>query len=323
MRIVFTIYIVLMHGESIFRDTSAGKLFGGGYIGVEFFFIVSGYYIGEKAEAKVDVIDFLKARLKRLYPHYFLSLTLATFMHNINSISDFLSRLRDLFWSLLMLQNMGLNITLYNGYLWYVTYLIFCGTLVYCALVKFNRKIVNVLSVIFVITFYSLYTYFFKTIDNSNSIIILPLSVYRAFAGILWGTLIYKIVNRGYFNHEKYDFIKKIVVSAFLFLGLLMSFLNFHTPYDLLIVLCFAICIGVSATMKSIDGSNCFKKVVVYIGRKTYPLYCYQVIAFFIVRKITFAKSIFGVLFVCIAISLLFDQIINMVKSRKSIMKHL
>lgn len=107
--------------------------------------------MAQKAEDNVSVFNYFKSRLSRLYPHYFLSLLMALF---ISPENNFLIKIRDLFWSVLMVQNLGLNINLYNGVLWYVTYLFYAGLLVYILLIKIERKRATILSVIYSSLFY-------------------------------------------------------------------------------------------------------------------------------------------------------------------------
>ena len=76
-RIIFTFFIILMHGEYLIRDIASERVFRGGYIGVEFFFVVSGYFLARSIEkGEIKTKQYLQSRLKRLYPHYILSITL-------------------------------------------------------------------------------------------------------------------------------------------------------------------------------------------------------------------------------------------------------
>lgn len=75
MRIVLTIYIILMHGEYLFRNISCNRIFEGGYLGVEIFFIVSGYYMALKAASGMGTLDYFKSRCqtahcRRRKPHF-------------------------------------------------------------------------------------------------------------------------------------------------------------------------------------------------------------------------------------------------------------
>ena len=52
MKFVFSIVIVLLHSGNLF---GRNKFFPAGHIGVEFFYIVSGYYMAKSALRYVDV----------------------------------------------------------------------------------------------------------------------------------------------------------------------------------------------------------------------------------------------------------------------------
>ena len=284
-----------------------GAFLRGGYLGVEFFFIVSGYYIGEKAETGMEFADFLKLRLKRLYPHYAISLTAGMLVRGISDIGDFLDKMQNLFWSLLMLQNMGLNLILYNGPLWYITHLIYGGGLIYFLSKKFDTKKKYFVFLFFVLIFYFTYIFAFNTLDNQNCILVVHLSFYRALVGMILGVLIYKVINDNIFSLKKCDFFVKIVIFALTICGLLISFLKPHTSFDLLVVLCFVVCICLSNTLRNQERESSFRKIIIYFGRKTYPLYCYQLLAFWIIEKAGRSVNMFGVIIVCMAMALFFD----------------
>ena len=76
LRIFFCFYIVVMHGEFLFYHIPAdgvGRIFEGGYLGVEFFFFVTGYYLLADSSPNSD---YFKKRLQKLYPHFLLSILL-------------------------------------------------------------------------------------------------------------------------------------------------------------------------------------------------------------------------------------------------------
>ena len=260
MRIILTIYIILMHGEYLFRNISAGRIYEGGYLGVEFFFIVSGYYIAYKSENGINIKDYIKSRFIILYPHYVTSLFCCFFAKLILNFNNIGIKLKDLFWSLLMIQNFGLDIELYNGILWYVTYLFLVGTLIYFILTKTKReKVYTLIFIIIILVFYFLYFYYYKTIDNvSQVIIIFPLGFYRALSDMLMGVLLFKANSK--LQYAGNNILLTIIIIVLSSVALYISFCKPHSYYDLLVVLCFLACIFLS-NMIEFDSVKYFSQI--------------------------------------------------------------
>lgn len=280
MRILLTVYIILMHSEYLYRDISANRIFEGGYLGVEFFFILSGYFIAAKASGETSISTYMKSRLKALYPHYILSILGAVLLTRPDGFFGILEQLRDIFWSVLMLQHMGLNVTLYNGFVWYVTFLFYAGTLVYALLKKYDGPLFTKLSCFYIAAFYLVYFALFHMIDchYPEFIVILPLAFYRSMADILLGTMVFKWCS----NHQLpwSAGVKRGIVFAATLLALSFSFFRPHSWFDLAVIACWCVCIGTAQSMVSTRELSGVEKAIVFCGRKIYSLYCYQQIVY-------------------------------------------
>ena len=76
-RFVFTIIIMLMHFESTFFF-SEKRFFEGGYLGVEFFFILSGFllYRAYKSDKYSSAFTYVKSRALQFFPIHIASILL-------------------------------------------------------------------------------------------------------------------------------------------------------------------------------------------------------------------------------------------------------
>lgn len=115
LRFFFAFFVFLSHLQGIKSDNPifnwfVRNIFFEGYIGVSFFFILSGFVISYSNDSKIsknkfDTIRFYKARFFRLYPLYFLtmlicSLSIAninwlTWLINIFAVQSFLPTIND------------------------------------------------------------------------------------------------------------------------------------------------------------------------------------------------------------------------------------
>jgi peptidoglycan/LPS O-acetylase OafA/YrhL len=74
-----------------------------GYLGVAFFFMISGYVIFYSAHSR-DALSFMKLRFWRLYPAYIAGVVLTTFSILVLGGNEFSVTLKQFFWNLTMFQ---------------------------------------------------------------------------------------------------------------------------------------------------------------------------------------------------------------------------
>ncbi len=130
LRFCFCILIVLHHFSS---DVFNGAYFTAGYLGVEFFFMVTGIFLGKKLKkdkelhrtesfgiAAKEGLGYVRKRICGIYPYFFVA-TLIGFVVRIflgiNTIRDFPSLGGDF----LFLQNLGFDNLSCIGTLWYLS----------------------------------------------------------------------------------------------------------------------------------------------------------------------------------------------------------
>ena len=186
-RCCFTIIVVLHHlGVNWIHN---------GYLAVEFFFILSGYFLIQTFEMKkLSPIEYIKGRIKKLYPHYLFSLIILSVFYYI--IAGNYSSLDDLFKLLpeiLLIQNIGIFKGGINYPLWYLSVLIISGYFIYYLIDKDKEYFVRFIAPICVIF---IYTFLIGNMEKLESwqisgFIYLPLI--RGIGAISIGTIIYEI----------------------------------------------------------------------------------------------------------------------------------
>lgn len=114
-------------------------LMPGGYLGVDFFFILSGFLLMQHFEAGAqgdvpvrEAFHYTKKRYFRLFPYYICAFMCAWMIQALlNKGWTIVEFLRDSVWELLMLESFGMTENLVIGPGWYCSALLIAGFFVY------------------------------------------------------------------------------------------------------------------------------------------------------------------------------------------------
>lgn len=184
-RIFFTV-IICMHHLQWQIDAPLMKR---GYLGVEFFFALSGYFLYRSfiRETQHSLSGYIQKRVLRLYPEYIVALLPFLLLSIVKGDFSFSRFLPEVF----MIQNSGIfTSTGYNYPCWYVSVLVVGGILLYQALTAIEKNYVRLWGAIFVLM---TYIYLFESgsgLENWDSVGPFYLPLIRGIAGITVGILI-------------------------------------------------------------------------------------------------------------------------------------
>ena len=146
-KFVFAIVILIHHGRKLRGDDVC--IFLGGSIGVEFFFIVSGFLMVQSVVSKQDVLagktigqntfEYVRKKFVPLLPEIFfawcIAFTVTEIYRNVGLravIYDMLSSV----WSIFMLDFSGVAGFSVNGVTWYISALLIISLILYPILLK-------------------------------------------------------------------------------------------------------------------------------------------------------------------------------------------
>ena len=138
-KFIFSIVIIVLHAKAV-NFNKSNLLVTGGSIGVEFFFIVSGYLFGKKLIKDIntkedknigsDTINFMKNKLKVFLPFTICSVIIGilalTFFHNV-PVKPNINSIYDMF----LLNMTGIKYRIINGPLWYISSMLIVMFLLY------------------------------------------------------------------------------------------------------------------------------------------------------------------------------------------------
>ncbi|MCR5484731.1 MAG: acyltransferase family protein [Clostridiales bacterium] len=198
-KFIFAVFIALFHS----RKMLPGYIyFSRGYILVDFFFMVSGYFLAVKVRSglekdiKTPTSEFLSHKIKSLYKVCFAAFLIAFFGREIvegmtakEMTNDFVLS----FFENSFTRPFGLTVgKYYNGPTWYISAMLVAMAMIYPLAVKFKRPFMRAACPI--ISGFC-YGYIFKTVGYLNvaettTLSFVQYSLIRAFAGLCLGCFI-------------------------------------------------------------------------------------------------------------------------------------
>ena len=149
LRFVFALIIVLHHTRYLLGYEHT--IFIGGSLGVEFFFLVSGYLLVATVERVAEqnhlagslgteTLIFLQRKVKAICPEFLVSwiigfLVVILFQHK--SLTEAVKMFISDFWELTLLKMSGIYLDGLNGVIWYVSAMLLCMAVLYPLLRRF------------------------------------------------------------------------------------------------------------------------------------------------------------------------------------------
>lgn len=289
-------------GVHFFTKTNL-NYFHAGYLGVEFFFLVSGYFIGSYYDKHLigkplrlrlqSVAAYAGSRLTRLYPFYLLALLLMLGVRIIRffnpaapfmAICSGLSILKNCLAEFFLLQWTPLGNEVLISISWFVP-AVFWGGLCFVLLLALTGRFGGFcLSPL--ISFF-IYRYYFKLIGKID-VIASYHGILRGIAGIGFGVFIYFLCTALRAQTASYQlspFLSALpcIAASLLFLGLFI-YTNFghRSRWDFLVIALYGI--GLFLLMSgSIKLPKPAEQLFLFLGKLTYPIYIFQmpIIEFF------------------------------------------
>lgn len=280
LKFLFSVIIVLFHPHIMIDDA---KFFDGGYIFVEFFFIVSGYYMMlsySKKEHNIsiasDTFEYLRNKMINLMPNLIISAFIGYVVWHRNELSlfNFASNFsRDIFWKVLFLQQTGLG----KDYdvTWYLSAMLISMLLVYpcIRLFKENFYLIAVILILF------LMGYMYKTCGHFDFVwgyrVFYYNGMYRGLNGILTGCICFAIsekLSKIKFTKFMYVLFTAIECAIYTFV-LVFVYKRGHSLWDFFIFVLLTIAIIISTSQVSYSKNVFNHKIFMWLGEYSYSLF--------------------------------------------------
>lgn len=263
LRFVFALIVVLHHTRYLlgYKNT----IFIGGSLGVEFFFLVSGYLMlasierisaGSAPQISLgsETLNFLGRKVKGICPEFILS-WLAGFIVVIvlqhQSFTGALKLFISSFWELTLVKMSGIYIDGFNGVIWYVSSMLLCMAVLYPLLRRFPdmmKKIVCPLAALLLMGFLC------QTEGHPRNPTVWMGLTYkgnlRAFAELCMGIVCYQVTQK--FSAVSWNRFSRFLIEVLqtvLYIGVIV-YMYLYKPmtqdYFFILLLCIAVMLSFS-----------------------------------------------------------------------------
>ena len=227
---------------------------GGGYLAVEAFFMISGYFMMQTATKTINknlddfnigesTLNFIKHKFFPLLHYIIPSAILGFILYIWINPRTPLTLLYDfslLFFEIVPLQNAGYSGFFSTGVMWYVSSLFISSLILYPLCLKFNKSFALSVCPILSIMLYGLLCHNLHCLDAPDTWLfnIVSSGLIRGLAGISAGCFMYEIIANN--SNNDHSLSKAITVSILELSGYLLLFFIMlqlhHSPYDFLAV---------------------------------------------------------------------------------------
>lgn len=284
-KFAFCIMIIALH----LGVSTNVNLFRAGSIGVEFFFIVSGYLLGKSAlkenvsedEIGEKTNKFILKKVARLFPYMLFSWIFAMILYiNTNPIKYAAHDVVNSIWDLFFLKNSGLIYRSFLAVSWYISAMLICMIGLYPLILKQKKKFVYVTAPLIVILVGGFIANKYQSIAFNGDIYV---SMLRALFELSLGVIIYNwssILKNVEFTKLGRFILTCIEILGFASIFFIVNLENAHVKYDFIMILIISMCICIAFSEKTLEYKLFNNKLFYFLENLSLPMYLNQYFAF-------------------------------------------
>lgn len=296
-KFIFAIVILLFHCSE-FYDGTRNSFFFGGYIAVEFFYVVSGFFFAKnilKKKSRKDkigeeTIGFMKNTISKFIPYiliaYILSILIISYDYSFKK-----SELINSIWNLLLLRQFGFSSMIISKQLWFLSGL-FLAYMIFCPLLKrYGRNFIQLISPLIVILGLGYLSHNWVGLDHAYHIWdkFFYTGTLRAIIEVNLGMILYVISEK--IKNVEYT---KIGMTFLTIMGelllvivlLIIQFVDQPKHYDYIMLLFMSVALLIITTQKTYDYKALSNNFVFYLEKLSMPIFINHVFMIDFVNRI-------------------------------------
>lgn len=282
-KFIFAIMIVILHAR-YFANKSDFVLFKNCSIGVEYFYLVSGYFLANSALKEIDTsnigedtIKFLFNKIKRFFPYVIIGFTIDIIIKSI--FLDFTLKSYILsIWDLLLLGSIGLKKTTINSPTWFLSSMILSMLIIYPLIKKYKKNFIYIGSTLIVLLLCGYISNNFSTLTSKGTVwsILVTKGTLRAFLELNLGCIIYLIANKikcyNFTNFGKI-FITTLEIGCFLIVIYSNIVIEKIKVYDYVMLLLLTVALSLAFSEKTLELKLFSNKLFYMLEKIGLPLF--------------------------------------------------
>lgn len=281
----FCLMIIIYHAR-LFANKNDFILFSKGSIGVEFFFIVSGYLMTKKAlnnNADIDNLGketwiFILNKLKVLLPYIICGGLLSLIILNIYTNMSIYKNISSI-WDILLLKMTGIKGTQINVPIWYLSSMLLCMFILYPLIRKFKKNFIYLILPLIILLGSGIINQNVTNFRNPNEWLgFTYLGNIRALIELSIGAIIYIFYEK--LKNVNFTKIGTISITVIEILGFLTPFIVSQfvdsKKYDFIIILILSISILLAFTGKTLEYRTLSNKFSYWLEKISLPLYVFN-----------------------------------------------
>lgn len=275
-KFIFSIMIILYH----YATSTEWQYFKNGYLGVEFFFIVSGYLMTKSAlkvenkEIGKTTWKYIWRKVKELFPYILIAYVISIFVKSSFREFKTYQYVRSI-WNLLLVDMSGIVTTYMLGQTWYISAMLISMLILYPLIIKYKKNFIYLIAPIIVLFVGGYVSHVYGELNLAytwNGLV--QEGILRALFELSLGAISYEIVEK----MKKINFtrIGKVLLTLIEILGIVIVFIiacRQSKNYDFIALGLLTISIIIAFSENTIFYKYINNKFFYYLEKLSLPIY--------------------------------------------------
>lgn len=283
-RFLFSVFVMLYHSFYFFDKE---LILPGGNLGVEFFFLVSGYLmmahidrisgkVGDSSNLGAETASFLKRKIAAVYPElivsFVLSFVVQCFLRSLSGKQAAKMAINSVY-EVLLTRMTGLGYSILNGAIWYIQAMLLCMAILYPLIRRFPDMMQRIIMPIMATVFLGYLFKNFKTIAGPTKWMGLTYrGNLRAMAELCLGAECYRAAR--YLRKYHFTNLAKVLLTVLKWACWLFTLLCvWKGKYQFTAIAALFAAVSLAFSQQCADLSLFQNQVTLYLGRLSLPIY--------------------------------------------------
>lgn len=303
-KFMFCMMIVIYHAN-VFSKAGEKIILSKGSIGVEFFFLVSGYLMTKSALKKQndsnyenlgkETINFIWKKYKTFVPYTIFAGLISIFLINLYGGGNLYKNITFI-WDILLLIMTGLKGLSVNGPIWYISSMLLSMMILYPLIRRYKYNFLYIVAPLIILLGLG---YLNRNFNNLRTPTMWIGFTYkgniRAFIELLLGGILYIVCEKfKEINFTKFGkiFITVIEILCFITPFFISQFVTSATKYDFIVLAVISIGIIIAFSEKTLEYNFMCNKFSYWLERLSLTLYIFHFPIRLFFRNASFLKNI-------------------------------